>query len=109
MPVRRGPKADPENAAIVGLQKQNTTLEGKFVKAEQVIDIQGKGWMSPLLVSNRCLWSSSTLCTAMPRVFNYAKVIPSGALRSAVLMSSRAEGAKRRRNVILSGAREAPW
>jgi transposase-like protein len=42
MPARRGPKADPENAEIMRLQKQNATLEGKLAKAEQVIDIQGK-------------------------------------------------------------------
>jgi transposase len=42
MPERRGPKADPENAEIMRLQKQNATLEGKLAKAEQVIDIQGK-------------------------------------------------------------------
>jgi hypothetical protein len=42
MSARRGPKADPENAEITRLQKQNATLEGKLAKAEQVIDIQGK-------------------------------------------------------------------
>ena len=42
MPARRGPKADPENAEIMRLQKQNAALEGKLAKAEQVIDIQGK-------------------------------------------------------------------
>src|ERR1035438_8882973 len=42
MPARRGPKADPEHAEIMRLQKQNAALEGKLAKAEQVIDIQGK-------------------------------------------------------------------
>jgi len=40
--ARRGPKADPDNAEIVRLQRQNTMLEGRLAKAEQVIDIQGK-------------------------------------------------------------------
>ena len=42
MAARRGPKADPDNAEIVRLQRQNTMLEGRLAKAEQVIDIQGK-------------------------------------------------------------------
>ena len=40
--TRRGPKFDPENVEFTRLQKRNAVLEQKLVKAEQVIDIQGK-------------------------------------------------------------------
>jgi transposase len=40
--ARRGPKPDPEAVEVARLQKLNAALEQRLVKAEQVIDIQGK-------------------------------------------------------------------
>jgi transposase-like protein len=39
---RRGRKPDPNACELTRLQKQNAALEQKLVKAQQVIDIQGK-------------------------------------------------------------------
>jgi transposase len=39
---RRGPKPDPEAVEVTRLQKRNAVLEQRLVKAEQVIDLQGK-------------------------------------------------------------------
>lgn len=40
--TKRGPKPDPESAEVTRLQKRNAFLEQRLIKAEQVIDIQGK-------------------------------------------------------------------
>ena len=40
--VKRGRKPDPESVEVTRLQKQVMTLEKRLVKADQVIDIQGK-------------------------------------------------------------------
>jgi transposase-like protein len=40
--ARRGPKRDPEGCEVTRLQKRNAALEQQLVKAQQVIDIQGK-------------------------------------------------------------------
>ena len=39
---RRGRKPDPEGCEVTRLQKRNAALEQQLVKAQQVIDIQGK-------------------------------------------------------------------
>jgi transposase len=39
---RRGRKPDPEATEVTRLQKRNAALEQQLVKAQQVIDIQGK-------------------------------------------------------------------
>jgi transposase len=39
---RRGPKPDPGSVEVTRLQKRNAVLEQRLVKAEQVIDLQGK-------------------------------------------------------------------
>jgi transposase len=40
--ARRGRKPDPEGCEVTRLQKRNAALEQQLVKAQQVIDIQGK-------------------------------------------------------------------
>ena len=40
--VQRGPKPDEQAVVVRHLQKRNAVLEERLVKAEQVIDIQGK-------------------------------------------------------------------
>jgi transposase len=40
--ARRGRKPDPEACEVTRLQKRNAALEQQLVKAQQVIDIQGK-------------------------------------------------------------------
>ena len=40
--ARRGRKPDPEGREVTRLQKRNAALEQQLVKAQQVIDIQGK-------------------------------------------------------------------
>ena len=40
--VKRGRKADPQSVEITRLRKRNVVLEERLVKAEQVIEVQGK-------------------------------------------------------------------
>ena len=40
--AKRGRKADPQSVEITRLRKRNVDLEERLVKAEQVIEVQGK-------------------------------------------------------------------